>query len=782
MRLKMNSMMLSAGLALALVSAAWGSAETPEEMQIQAERIVSQYKAVTTSPPGKVPSRLHVDGPIMGNGDLGAVISGKPESQRFWISKNNFWRMRDGHRQGGPRLFGGLDINIPALVGASYRIEQDIYPAITTSRFGKDDTTVTMRSYVSATADFLFVELGVTGVAVEVSTRVWAAPGRGSQETTGSVAAISWATKAFSSNIKIPSSAACALKVMGAKGAAFTLKPGEPIRLVVPMRSSFDDDDPLATVLSMAREISEEQVKTLEADHRAWWADFWSRSLVEIGDPLLEKTYYMSNYMMGSGTRDKDFPAGLFSLWVTHDDPCWAGDYHLNFDFQSQYYALYKNNHIEQADTFDQPILDFMERGRWYAKNIFKIRGLYYPVGIGPKGIEPSLQAGRRGGPIEKGGVFLGQKCNAPYCLINMAMRWYHTYDLAYAKKVYPFVLGVTDFWEDYLRFEPFTPGQHKPIAEGYDPPDTTTLPPIAEIDGVPVTEIPVSELPPGRYVSYNDSIQEHCSPDVNALLSLGLAYNTFNLVIDMSKEMGVDADRYEKWEHIQANLSTLPTFEKDGKTVFRYSERGSEWIQGNSVGLQHIYPSGMVGLDDDPALLEIARNTIDAAGRKWFKDNGENSHYPAAARVGYDPEKLFEKLHTLWATTRKWHNGFPESMEQCSTCPNTINEMICMSHRQVLRLFPVWPKARDARFWNLRAEGAFLVSSQLKGGEVQFVKIHSEKGRDCTIVNPWPGKKILVFRDGKMVDTLKGERVVMKTVAGETVVLGPKGEGYRLR
>jgi len=54
---------------------------------------------------------------------------------------------------------------------------------------------------------------------------------------------------------------------------------------------------------------------------------------------------------------------------------------------------------------------------------------------------------------------------------------------------------------------------------------------------------------------------------------------------------------------------------------------------------------------------------------------------------------------------------------------------MLCMSHRQVLRLFRGWPEKMDARFWNLRAEGAFLVSSSLKGGDVQYVRISQREG-----------------------------------------------------
>jgi len=126
--------------------------------------------------------------------------------------------------------------------------------------------------------------------------------------------------------------------------------------------------------------------------------------------------------------------------------------------------------------------------------------------------------------------------------------------------------------------------------------------------------------------------------------------------------------------------------------------------------------------------------------------------------------------------------NGFikgnPHGIENCSIVPNTINEMLCMSHRQVLRVFQGWPKKKDARFWTLRAEGAFLVSSALKGGQVRFARIHSEKGRDCTVVNPWPSKAVDVYRDGKKVDTLKGDRLTLKIPAGDTVLLGPEGAG----
>ncbi|MEI8372022.1 MAG: hypothetical protein WCJ35_04210 [Planctomycetota bacterium] len=764
------------GLCAGVLTARAVASENP---QAESERIVSQYKAVMNSPPQGVPSRNVVGAPLMGNGSMGVVISVEPQTWplQFWTCKSSFCKLRHDHRKGGPRPFGGLDLSMPALKGSSWHTEQDVYSGITKGKFANSTHAVSMRTYVSATEDLLIIELTNDGKEpIDGGCKMWALPGRGSKEQVldkidDAKGKFLCATKAYLSGkeggthpSEIPTAAASAVKIVGQKELSFKLEPGKTVTIALALKSNFDEKDPLAAVQKLVLDLTDEKVAVLEKQHRQWWKDFWTKSLIEIGDPVLEKEYYLYNYQVGSSIKDKVFPPGLFGLWTTHDDPNWCGDYHLNFDWQSQYYAMYKCNFIEQADCFNQPALDFMERGKWLAKNCQNCRGVYYPVGIWAKGMESSRQPGRRNPAIENGGVFMGQRTNAAYCLVPMAMQWYHTYDLDYAKRVYPFVIEVVNFWEDYLRFE---------LADSPPPKNPGARPPIATLNGVSIDKIPVSKLPPGRYAIYNDSIQETSGSDYNNLMSLGMAYNTFTLALDMSKELGVDVDRREKWQHIVKNLSKFPTFQKDGKTVFRYSEKGTEWIDGNSVGIQHIYPAGAIGLDDDPKLIEIALNTLNAKGRPWFSDNGLNSQYPAAVRMGYDPEIILDRLRKQG----RMSNGFQGSIES-STLPNTINEMLCMSHRQVLRVFQGWPKKKDARFWNLRAEGAFLVSSSLKGGDVQYVMIHSEKGRDCTIVNPWPGKAVIVYRgDGKKVDTLKGDRFTLKSKAGETVMLGPEGE-----
>jgi hypothetical protein len=52
----------------------------------------------------------------------------------------------------------------------------------------------------------------------------------------------------------------------------------------------------------------------------------------------------------------------------------------------------------------------------------------------------------------------------------------------------------------------------------------------------------------------------------------------------------------------------------------------------------------------------------------------------------------------------------------------------------------------------------------------VRGVRILSEKGRDCTVQNPWPGKKVKLA--GR--ETLAGDRFTFKTKPGETIALAP--------
>ncbi len=683
-------------------------------------------------PPPAFPNNGSTGAPLLGNGEMAACLGGPADKLRFVINRNDFWRLTN-NAQGMQKIAALLDINIADLEGATYRVDQTIRDGFVSGTFTKDSLTVRLACWLAATGDLLVAELSAEGRDTPIKVDLNAPDDSPSKTKSGTDGDTAWVTRKFADTVEVPTEAATVLRVLGARRQHFTLKPGAPVTLAVVTASAFRHADPLREARKSVAGLTAAEVARVRSAHDTWWAQYWNRAWVEVNDPLLMKGYYQGLYTLAACSRNPQFPPGLFGTWITTDRPAWSNDYHLNYNFVAPFYGLYSANRLEQADVEDAPFLDFMPRARWYAENVTKTRGVLYPVGIGPRGIETTIGVpyGLDIGGAELGGLFCHQRSNAAYCLVNIAQRWRCSYDPDYARKVYPLVLAVVDFWEDYLKFED------------------------------------------GKYQVRGDAIHELSGRNDNPILTLGLLRNVFDLALDLSQSMDRDAERGEKWKQMLANLADFPLQEMGGKTVFRYTSEGPAWWDSNTLGIQHIYPGNAITLDSDPKLLEISRNTL-AAMNRWYDGNGSNSFFPAAVRVGADPNIILEQLQGYVRNT--YPNGFRDGnihgIENCSTVHNTINEMLCMSVGHVLRLFPVWPKDKNAAFANLRAWGAFLVSAELRDGTVGGVRIVSERGRGLTIVNPWPGETAVLYRGGKESGRLDGVRFTISTAPGEVMEL----------
>jgi hypothetical protein len=89
--------------------------------------------------------------------------------------------------------------------------------------------------------------------------------------------------------------------------------------------------------------------------------------------------------------------------------------------------------------------------------------------------------------------------------------------------------------------------------------------------------------------------------------------------------------------------------------------------------------------------------------------------------------------------------------------------------------VFPALPEEIDATFLQLRARGAFLVSSSRKQGFVEFVTIEAEKDGEMKLVNPWPGQQVTVS-DPDVAWPDEQAIVVLPMKAGQKITLHPAG------
>ena len=813
---------LSAAL-LAAPALAQSLPDRPEVAQ-EALRLIAGHKGTFTAPPIVMPTRKLPDGPLLGNGDVGVAIGGVierqkyyglgeagganvnvqpvsptrcPERHRFYLAKNDFWKTKSVYPNASPCPIGGIDISIPALVDGDYFAEQiletaEVVHTLKTRHrvedpppFTRAGTTIHFRSWVAATENLLVIELTAEGDPADanpfgptsltgVDVNLWPLTGNEAETASGNLPDGSWATRKFASTAasialeqkpsKWTSEAAVALRLFnhrlpglpwsrgdGWSADRFLISSARPTYLVASIVTSEESPSPLDEARRRVADLTIEKIESLRQSHRQWWRDFWSRSFVDIGEPLIEKFYHGSHYLLASCSRNPKFPPSLFGNWTTQDGPSWQADYHLNYNHQGPWWGVFSSNHVELADPYDAPILDYLPTARANAREFLHVNGAYYDVGVGPKGLETSFMPDGHGIPGEGNRMFLGQKSNGVFAAANMLMRYDHTGDTAYAERIYPFLVEIANFWENYLVLEN------------------------------------------GRYVITNDASGEvgDGGSDRNNCLSLGLVRRFFRGLLTISHDLGQNAPRLAKWRDIQEHLSDFPTALVDGVRRIQGAESGPAAARigptRNNTRIEFmgmVWPSGELGLNSDPALLQMLRDDVKGwPDSEWIGHfNGFSLTFPGAARVGHDPRDILEKLRRQLAT-----GTFPNLMifgggggiENCSGVPATINAMLLQSHGGVLRLFPVWPPEKPARFGRLRTEGAFLVSSAWQAGAVQSLTIESEKGRDCLLENPWPGRALTLERSpATSPETRQGSRIAFPTRPGEVIAIRPAAPG----
>jgi alpha-L-fucosidase 2 len=672
----------------------------------------------------------------MGNGDVGVSVIGTIDAMTFVLGKNEFWSLADGHLKALARL----SLAIPGMSGASYSMTESIGPAEVTGTFASGANTLETRSWVQAddtTNNNLVTEFTYAGTTPQ-DVSVSLSPGDSNTypSAVSSTADVLYidvsADSAPMVGNQMTHKARVAVRVIGAPGSLssgslhFTLAPGQSVSLVTSIVSNFDSASFQTAAVNGLTALVQSDVDSMSARHQAWWSAFAQQSFVEIPNKTVEKEYYASLYLLASTSRSGEAAPGLWGVWVM-TDPNWNGDYTLNYNYEVPFYAAFPTNHVSLADAYDEPVANWVPNAQALATER-GFTGAYYRVHIGPL---PNGSADTNE---------WNQKFPGAYAATDMLMHYYFTVDPAYATSVYPTLKQMAVFWENYLVW-----------------------------DGT-------------RYVIVNDAQHEgNPYPQTNGVMSLGLVRFLLQGCIDISTALGVDAAERQVWQTRLTHLSAFPTFSMNGETVFRYTEVGLDWNDGNSIGIQHIYPGSQIGLGSDPTLLQTGKNMVSVMGR-WSDGNGTNTFYPAAARVGYDPATILSNLQS-WIEENTYPNLHIHTggggIENLNTVPSTIDEMLLQSFQGTIRLFADWPAGTDARFGDLRAYGAFLVSSDVRSSVVQYVRVVSEAGGPFTLANPWPNGTLRAYRNGVDAGTLGGAEVTMPTVAGDVILIAPDGASY---
>jgi hypothetical protein len=198
-----------------------------------------------------------------------------------------------------------------------------------------------------------------------------------------------------------------------------------------------------------------------------------------------------------------------------------------------------------------------------------------------------------------------------------------------------------------------------------------------------------------------------------------------------------------------------------------------------NPLQLYAIWPGEQISLGADPAMLTIARNSIDLTAGST-EDNAPPTVFTAAVRVGYDVEQFYGNLSLMLTKLRpngELGIGFP--MEHLGVT-NAVSEMLLQSHELetgLLRFFPGVRENETVSFARLRANGGFLVSALYDQGVASNIVVDSTVGGVCSFESPFARSAKVTTAAGASVATTSlktAGQFSFSTTAGTSYLISP--------
>ena len=305
-----------------------------------------------------------------------------------------------------------------------------------------------------------------------------------------------------------------AVRLIGAKPVEeggtlrFVVVAGKKVIVAVAVTDDRDSPEYFSSSIASLVRSSEATVAATWMRHVNSWRAFWSKSYVDIPDKTVQAWWYGSLYVLASSSKSGNVAPGLWGNWITTTDPGWQGDYTLDYNYQAPFWAAFPTNHVDLADPYDAPLLAWMERGRGLAKQL-RSEGLVYYTHLAPS---PGWSADNFRA--------LDQKSDALYAAVNCVQRWRYTRDVRYARKMWPFLTGVAEFWDHDLK------------------------------------------LVNGRYTDVDDAEDEHLwgpANDVNPATVIGFLNMLYPALIDMGEQLNQGQDQRAAWQDRLTHLSPLP-------------------------------------------------------------------------------------------------------------------------------------------------------------------------------------------------------------------------------
>jgi alpha-L-fucosidase 2 len=440
-------------------------------------------------------------------------------------------------------------------------------------------------------------------------------------------------------------------------------------------------------------------------------------------DLRLEKLLFdFGRYLLISCSRPGTNPANLQGLWNQHISAPWNADYHLNINLQMNYWPA----EVTNLSELHMPLFDFtdqlIENGKKPASQNFDMSGAMLPHTTDLWKI-PFLQART---------AFWGSWIGAGAWLARHYWEHYlYTQDQEFLKKrALPAFKEIAQFYSDWLIVDPR--------------------------DGSLVSA--PSTSPENQFI---DEKGAKAASTMGAAMDQQLIADIFNIYLQSIELVGSRSELSDKIQSQLAQLRPGVQLGSDGR-ILEWDREYEEPEKGHRH-MSHLYafhPGDAITRDGTPDHFAAVKKTLDyrlangGAGTGWSRAWLINF----SARL-MDGEMAHEHIQKLLATglyTNLFDAHPPFQIDGNFGYTAGVAEMLLQSHEEgVIRVLPALPKAwQSGNVKGLKARGGFTLDFSWESGQVNKVKIYSEKG-----------ESVVLFADGSEIDLqLKaGESIEME-------------------
>ena len=288
----------------------------------------------------------------------------------------------------------------------------------------------------------------------------------------------------------------------------------------------------------------------------------------------------------------------------------------------------------------------------------------------------------------------------------------------------------------------------------------------------------------------FDNSIQAWFKDMTN--YDLSLMKFAFKVASEMAADLQLN-DEAARWKEVGEELPALDVDKEGALTIakgFPYKDSHRHFSHALAI-----HPLGLIDYSQGEESQKIINATIQRlqeVGPDWWCGYSYSWFGNMKARA-FDGEGAAQELKTFaecFCLPNTFHaNGDqtksgkskytyrPFTLEGNFAFAAGIQEMLMQSHTGVIRIFPAVPASwQDVSFQDLRAMGAFLVSAEQKGGNVEQITIYSEQGGVCRIALPasmQSGEPSVSGNQGEVIR--EGDTLIIPTRKGQNVIVQRK-------